>query len=279
MAGTPPIRAAGAPRLPTEDDLPYEDGPGTEVVIPPLPGEDDLPYSDGIPMESQFHVLQMLLLIETLTRFWSDRQDFFVGGNMFIYFSQERIRRSDFRGPDVFVVTGVPRRLRKSWIVWQEGKGPDCVIELLSESTAASDRTTKKRIYESELRVPDYFWFDPETLDFQGFTLQNSHYEALLTDERGALLVESLGLKLRRWRGAYHGLEADWLRWTDLEGELLPTPEERDAEAAARAAKLEDRAAEAEARVQQEQQRAAEERQRAERLAERLRALGGDADE
>jgi Uma2 family endonuclease len=272
MAGTLPIRATDAPRLPTEDDLPYDDGPGTPVVIPPLPGEDDLPYSDGIPMESQFHVLQMLLLIETLTRFWSDRQDFFVGGNMFIYFSQERIRRSDFLGPDVFVVMDVPRRLRKSWIVWQEGKGPDCVIELLSESTATTDRTTKKRIYQSELRVPDYFWFDPETLEFQGFTLRNALYEPLLADEEGALLVESLGLKLRRWRGAYQGLEADWLRWTDLEGELLHTPEEHAAEAAARAAQLEERAADAEARVQQE-------RHRAERLAARLRALGVGVDE
>lgn len=34
------------------------------ITFPPT--QDELPYSDGAPMESNLHVLQMILLIETL---------------------------------------------------------------------------------------------------------------------------------------------------------------------------------------------------------------------
>ena len=134
--------------------------------------ENDLPYSDGEPMESQRHVLQMTLLIESLTLAWADREDGFVGGDMFLYFSPEQVRGRDFRGPDVFAVLGVPKRERKSWVVWQEGKGPDVIIELLSESTAVIDKGEKKRVYQDEVKVPEYFWFDPETGEFAGFRLR-----------------------------------------------------------------------------------------------------------
>lgn len=227
------------------------------IVTPPslpftrLPTEDDLPYSDGIPMESQRHVLQMTLLIQTLTYHWRERQDFFAGGNMFVYFSQDRVRSADFRGLDVFVALDVPRRERKSWVVWQEGKGPDVVIELLSESTAELDRTEKKRVYQDELRVPEYFWFDPETGELAGFALREGLYEALAPDAQGRLASRRLGLQLGRWTGAYEGVEAEWLRWLSPDGTLLPTPEEV---------------------AEQEQQRAA-------RLADKLRALGVDPDE
>ena len=84
-----------------------------------------LPYDDGIPMETPRHRFQMNLLIESLDVRWADRDDFYVGGNMFVYFSPDQVRSHDFRGPDLFVVLDVTRRERKSWVVWQEGKGPD----------------------------------------------------------------------------------------------------------------------------------------------------------
>jgi Uma2 family endonuclease len=91
------------------------------VEMPPT--EDELPYDDGMPMESERHVLQLQWLLDPLRRFWADRQDVYVGGNMFVYFSLEQVRHQDFRGPDFFAVLGVPKRERKSWVVWQEGKG------------------------------------------------------------------------------------------------------------------------------------------------------------
>src|SRR5262245_13658516 len=98
-----------------------------------LPGEDDLPSEDGEPMESTFHDAQDALLKDSLIEAWSERTDFFVGGNMFVYFSERQVRTNDFRGPDLLVVLGVERRARKCWVAWQEdGRLPDVVIEVTS---------------------------------------------------------------------------------------------------------------------------------------------------
>ncbi len=229
-------------------------------------------------MESQLHVLQMLLLIQCLTHHWAKRQDFFVGGNMFVYFSQKQLLDEDFRGPDVFVALDVPRRLRKSWIIWQEGKGPDVVIELMSESTRRFDQTEKKRIYQDELRVPEYFWFDPETAELAGFALRDGLYEPLVADASGTIPSRATGLALRVWTGAVEGIDASWLRWATSAGIVLPTPAET-AESERKAAEAERRrAAEAEARADAERGAAEAERQRADRLAEKLRAAGIDPD-
>src|SRR5262249_5839224 len=123
--------------------------------------EDDLPYSEELPMESYRHVLQMILLIETLSAYWAGRDDVFVGGDMFVYFSPEQVKNHDFRGPDVIAAQGVEKRDRKSWVTWQEGKPPDVVIELTSESAGDFDKGEKKRIYQDRLKAPEYFWYDP----------------------------------------------------------------------------------------------------------------------
>ena len=92
-------------------------------------------------METQHHVSQMQLLIEPLRLYCEDQQDVYVGGNMFMYVSLAQVRHQDFRRPDFFAVLDVPKRERESWVVWEEGKGPDIVIELLSESTASPGHT------------------------------------------------------------------------------------------------------------------------------------------
>jgi len=244
--------------------------PGLEGIQAPT--EDDLPYSDGMPMESQRHVLQSDLLRVPLAFSWADREDFFVGANMFVYFSPHQVRSHDFRGPDVFVALGVPRRERKSWVTWEEGKGPDVVIELLAESTAAQDKGEKKQIYQDRLRVPEYFWYDPFSGELAGFFLQAGVYQPVTPDAAGRLPSRQLGLSLVRWKGEYQGVQALWLRWATPGGELLPTPEEA-------ASQERQRGDEERRRAEEAHRRAEEERQRAERLAERLRALGVEPDE
>src|SRR5262249_49774065 len=114
----------------------------------PPPGELELPSEDGEPMESNRHRQQMTLLIQSLKRAWRDRHDYFVGGDMFVYFSETQTKKNDFRGPDVFVVLDTTDRDRLSWVMWGEGgKLPDVVIELLSDRTRAVDRGEKMRIY------------------------------------------------------------------------------------------------------------------------------------
>ena len=225
------------------------------------PTQDELPCDDGVPMETERHRLQMELLINTLNPWLAQGKKGYVGGNMFVYFSLAQLRNQDFKGPDVFVVLDVPRGERKSWVVWEEGKGPDVVIELLSESTAEADKTLKKRVYQDQLRVAEYFWFDPfNPDDWAGFSLRGSRYEAMKLDDQKRFVSHSLGLALIRWSGLYQEVDAVWLRWATPDGMLLPTREEnlqietQRAEAEAQRAE-----AEAQARRQAEQRAAAAE--------------------
>jgi Uma2 family endonuclease len=184
------------------------------IVFPP----DDL-YSDEPPLETYQHLQQMLLLITCLDWLWKDRTDYFAAGNLTVYYSFPQRKYEDFRGPDFFVALNVEKRPRRSWMVWEEdGQYPNIIVELLSDSTAKTDRGLKKQIYQDIFRTPDYFWFDPHSSEFQGFQLVSGTYQALEPNSHGHLWSEQLGL--------YLGVLDGSLRFFTAEGELVPTLEE-----------------------------------------------------
>jgi Uma2 family endonuclease len=238
-----------------------------EIELPPT--EDELPYDDGMPMESQRHVFQMFFLIEAL-QFHLKEQNAFVGGNMFVYFSMEQVRGRDFRGPDFFAVLDVPRRERKSWVVWQEGKGPDVIIELLSESTAKFDKGEKKQVYQDQLRVPEYFWYDPFSGELAGFTLRDGVYEPIAPDAQGRLVSQRLNLALVRWDGVYVGVPAKWLRWSTLDGDILLTSREHEHQLSQQA---QQQAEQAQQQAEQAQQQAEQAQQQAEQAQQQAADL------
>ena len=236
-----------------------------------LPGEDNLPYDDGVPVESFKHDLSKDLLLHALMLHWGQRRDYFAGGNMFLYFSSKQVKNNDFRGPDFFVVLDTVWRARKSWVVWEEGRAPDLIAEFLSPSTAKEDRTRKKEIYQSMLRVPYYILFDPDKGEVEVYrwepTMRGGGYTLLSPDERGLYPCHNVGLSLGLWDGEYAGLSGPWLRWYTLQGDLLPTPEEKLSQEAARAEQEAARAEQEAARAEQEAQRADDE-EAARRVAE-----------
>src|SRR3990172_1139492 len=100
---------------------------------------------DGIPLESNWHRLQMNLLIDLVFFIWRDRDDYFVGGNMFIYYNLQQVKTLDYRGPDVFVVKNVDGMVKRDcWVVWEEkGRYPDVIVELSSPTTIKTDLVIK----------------------------------------------------------------------------------------------------------------------------------------
>jgi Uma2 family endonuclease len=164
-----------------------------EARTRPLHSEPEPPrgewWSDEPEMENYRHLMQMLALIATLHWRWRGRTDYFVGGNLSIYFSEQRRKSDTFRGPDFFVALGVDgARERRSWVVWEEGgKYPNVIIELLSDSTRRVDRGEKKQIYQDVFRTPEYFLFDPETAELEGFRLVGGRYESIEPDPAGRL--------------------------------------------------------------------------------------------
>ena len=243
---------------------------------PPMPPT-DLIFDDGEPLESNRHRIAMNTLIRSLQQGWADRNDFFTGGNMFVYYSSAQARNRDFKGPDFFVTLDIDGSYpRQGWVVWEEnGRYPDVIVELLSESTAEVDKGSKKTLYEKVFRTPDYFIFDPFNANsLQGWHLDNFRkYQPIAPDSRGWLWCETLGL----WLGTHQSIidrePAKWLRFFDEAGNLVLLPEE----AAEQRVDAEAQRADAEAqRADAETQRADAETQRAEGLAARLRELGED---
>ena len=256
--------------------------------------------SDEPEMESSQHYMQLMLLVICLEWLWRNSNDYFIGASLSIYYSRQQLKNREFRGPDFFLVKQTQKRPRKSWVVWEEnGQYPHLIIELLSDSTARVDRNLKKRLYQDNFRIPEYFWFDPETFEFMGFRLQNNQYEEIQLNNQGWRWSQQLEL--------YLGVDENQLRYFTANGERVPTPQEaaRQEQLVARQAQLQAQQAEsqvqqAESRAQQaqlqaqqaqlqaqqerelaqqERERAQQERERAERLAQRLRELGIDPEQ
>ena len=184
-------------------------------------------WSDEPPLESDLHreqINSLIRLIRWLFRPGTDRSrtDVYVAGNLTIYYSPNQKKSEFFRGPDIFVVLGTSPEPRRSWTVWEEeNRYPNVIIELLSPSTAQVDRTEKKSIYQSIWQVPDYFWFDPDRLEFRGFSLVEGSYQPIVPTSEGWLWSQELGV--------YLGISNDRLRLFAFDGQMIPFPEE-DAE-------------------------------------------------
>lgn len=220
---------------------------GAPFQMPPT--QADLPYDDNENMETQRHKLQMELLVDALLPWLDARTDGYVGGNMFVYYSLAQVKNQDYKGPDVFVALDVPKGERLSWVSWEEGKTPDVVIELLSDSTATKDKNEKKNIYQNRMHVPEYYWFDPfNPQDWAGFQLQGGRYQPIIPNAQGQMVSQILNLTLMQWQGTFKQVEATWLRWAQLDGSILLTAAEGEYQ---RAEQERQRAEQAEAQVQQ----------------------------
>jgi len=75
--------------------------------------------SDEPEMESSLHYAQLALLVSCLEWHWRERDDFFIGANLTVYYSRDQLRHREFRGPDLFLVKNTRRRPRNSWVVWE----------------------------------------------------------------------------------------------------------------------------------------------------------------
>ena len=167
--------------------------------------------------------------------------------------------RSRARRPDLLIAFDVSAEIYKAnngYVVSEQGKPPDFVIEVASESTADVDTGIKREHY-AELGIPEYWRFD-ETGKFHqtrlaGDRLVGGHYEPIPIDEPAPGILQGYSAVLNliiRWD---HGT----LVWWDPATEApLPTFEqEREGRLAAqeeRRAEQEGRLAEREARLMAE---------------------------
>ena len=196
------------------------------ALAPVAPVEIDYPSSDGEPLaESYFQLIPLVYAFDALRRRYADREDVFVAADLLIYY---RRGTRESVAPDVFVVFGAANRPRHSYLLWQEPKGPDFVLEITSASIREKDQGPKRETYR-RLGVREYWQYDPDgdylAPPLQGLELIGGRYERLpaekLADGTLRLQSEVLGLEVRQ--------EAEGLRLYDpvTRSYLLSSDEEQ----------------------------------------------------
>ena len=218
----------------------------------------DYPSSDGKPLaESERHAIATVDAWQGLKRFFASRPDVYVGMDMLLYYVEGDPRRSVV--PDVFVVLGAPKLPhRDTWLLWDEGRPPDFVLEVTSRTTRREDEGRKRRLYR-ELGVAEYWQFDPtgDYLDplLKGARLGAGEYEpipSVAAVDGGLRMRSDLGLELRLEGGRLRLFDPEagtYLRTADEEAVRAEDEAVRADSEAARADTAEAAAAEARRRV------------------------------
>jgi Uma2 family endonuclease len=189
-------------------------------TIPPW--KNGYPTSDGKPMaETDWHRDLMTALIQTLKVWYAAHSRVYVSGNLLLFYEPGDRRRHV--SPDVFVVKGIAKHDRPNYLLWEERKSPDVVIELTSSSTRREDVEDKYHLYQNTLRVKEYYLFDPlgDYLDpyLQGYRLRGGQYHPIRA-VAGRLPSRILRLHLERNGRELRLFDPVASRW-------LPTPLER----------------------------------------------------
>lgn len=223
-----------------------------------LPSED--PEESGLPDE--FHDLQPQLLSRTLRLIHYPSDRCFTGSDMNLYYDSNHLRWH--KRPDWFLVVDVPRLyqgrdLRNSYVVWDEGKAPNVIVELLSPGREAEDLGAyvdevieenppadlppyslekdesgispphKWEVYEQILQVPYYLVFSRYSNRLRFFRLVDGRYqEKPLDSANPRAWLPDLEIGLGVWHGEFEGVTRAWLRWYDIEGNWLLTDTQRE---------------------------------------------------
>ena len=266
-----------------EEELPdWVEGPDPDKLIPP---EDE-------PVDNLFSETQQRLLTEPLYSSWIEpgkENTFLAAANIAVY----HLAAGPSIGPDVMLACNITvpaefwSQQQPCYLIWDYGKAPDLVIEIISKTVRGED-SEKKAIYE-RMGVSYYVIFDPN-----GFLMDEPltvyHRNGAGLERQSSRVFPKLGLGLTFWEGEFEGKFDRWLRWTDANGQLIATGKERANSERDRADGERDRADGERDRADGERDRADGERDRAEqselllqeerarsaRLAELLRQLGQD---
>lgn len=159
----------------------------------------------------------------------------------------------------------------RSYMIWEFGKVPEVVVEVVS-NREGNELGSKLRRYV-EMGINYYIVFDP----MQELSEQVLRVFEISSGKRYRLrddfVLPTVGLSVTLWRNVYKGIPETRLRWCDKSGNIIPTGAERAAREAERANQEAERAKQEAERANQEAERAAREAERADRAEAELARL------
>ncbi len=245
-----------------------------------LPTELDLPDSDDQPVDNELQLLLPILLRAVLGLLWAERNDWFLGVNLGLYYDPELYAI----GPDAFLSLGVPRYrpeqgLRLSYVLWQEAVVPQWVLEIVSKKPGG-EYGEKLEIYAA-MGVLYYVIYNPEYgrrdkhEAFELYRLEDGQYVRQVGEP---VWMPELGLGIGRAVGLHEGIEREWLYWYNEQGNQYPAPPDVIAQERALRQEAEQARQEAEQARQEAEQARQEAEQQLQQLLEQLRRRGIDPD-
>ncbi|AFY71879.1 protein of unknown function DUF820 [Thalassoporum mexicanum PCC 7367] len=195
-----------------------------------LPSSAELPGFDRAPVDNEIQYLFASLLQGILCDVWGDRQDWFLGMNMGVYYDLDNPKVPIV--PDCFLSLGVPRHKdefgRRSYVMWEENFMPPIVaIEHVSH-IYRGEYEAKLQSY-LKMRLLYYIVYNPEFAQrdqhnrLEVYKLQNSGYELHQAGQEPIWMPE-VGLGIGREIGVFNGWEREWLYWYDQTGNRYPDP-------------------------------------------------------
>lgn len=264
--------------------------PSNGKVLPEVPidishiiTEDDQPV-DNFPSEKNQRLLSEppYTSKEGVLR----ERKFIVAANVGIFYAADEppIVPDVFLSMDVELAANMWEKRHRSYFLWEFGKPPEVVIEIVS-NREGGEADSKLNRY-ARVGVDYYVIFDPMRLLSRElvrvYKLERSGYQPMQH-----AWFEELELGLRLWEGTFEEKHDVWLRWCDRNGRVLATgaeraedaefhalfAEERAEQALERAAEAQQRAAQAQEQAVQAQRQAAEAQQRAAQEATARRAV------
>ncbi len=265
-----------------EQKLPYRIAP---IDHAPWPDHTQLPDKDDTFVQNfQEHPQSIILtdsILEKLKELHPDGQ-FAIGQDSGIYWRWPVVDPTQplYKGakaPDWFYVPNVPPMLddqfRRSYVLWQEHVPPLIALEFVSgDGSEERDRTPQRGkfwVYEQGIKIPYYAIYESNPARIEMYHLVKGKYELMKPNARGHYQIPEMGVELGISPGQYGNMTGSWMRWWDLQGNLLLTGKESE--------KLANQRAEQERQAKElANQRAELAEQELARLKAKLRELGLD---
>lgn len=228
------------------------------------------PDSDGKPMADNTEQYRWIVIIkENLEILLAAFDDVFIAGDLLWY--PVRSQLVSPTAPDVMVVFGRLKGKRRSYRQWnEENIPPQVVFEILSHSNNTDEMNRKLEFYNT-YGVDEYYIYDPESFQLDGWLRQNGNLSKLW--QMDGWVSPRLKIRFETSQGELVIYRPDGQRFLNsIEQEQQKQQEQQRAEQEYQRAEQEyQRAEQAELLLQQE-------RQRAEQLAAYLGNLGVDPD-
>jgi Uma2 family endonuclease len=191
---------------------------------------------DDTPVDNLFSAKQQRLLVNALYGSWTPPHKegrpnkariFLADVNVGIFYAVSRPPLV----PDFFLSLDVKphddwyAQQHRSYFVWEFGKVPEVVIEIVSNRKGTE--LTDKLAQYAQMGINYYVVYDPEkTLSKEAlrvYEIGSGKRYVLRSNHQ----LPELSLSLKLWKGTFEGKSDMWLRWCDAKGKLVHTGEER----------------------------------------------------